>query len=156
MSSSSSKSRSSSRKSSSSVSKRKSNGTRKIKKRVRIYSPKNETRLYSLGSEEKRLKQSSPPKNGIPCGTGRFPCKYRGVIFENIDEWKDYDENLKTKNKSIGKSSVSLHRRSIMRSLSKQGKSAKIIPQEWRLYDTQTGDVYDMRDVDPNLTTYKG
>jgi hypothetical protein len=155
MSSSSSKSRSSSRKSSSSVSKRRSNGTRKIKKRVRIYSPKNETRLYSLGSEEKRLKQGSPPKNVIPCGTGRFPCKYRGVIFENIDEWNDYDENLKTKNKSIGKNSASLHRKSVMRSLSKQGKSAKRIPQEWRLYDTQTGDIYDMRDLDPNLSTYK-
>ncbi len=155
MSSSSSKSRSSSKKSSSSASKRSSNGTRKIKKRVRIYSPKNETRLYSLGSEEKIFKKGSPPKNGIPCGTGRFPCKYRGVIFENIDEWNDYDENLKTKNKSIGKRSVSLHKRSVMRTLSKKGKLAKIIPEEWRLYDTQTGDIYDMRELDPKLSTYK-
>jgi hypothetical protein len=155
MSSSSSKSRSSSRKTSSSASKRRSNGTRKIKKNVRFDSPKNETRIYSLGSEEKRLKQGSPPKNGIPCGTGRFPCKYRGVIFDNADEWKDYNENRKTKNKSIGKNSASLQRQSVMRSLSKQGKSAKRIPQEWRLYDTQTGDIYDMRDLDPTLSTYK-
>jgi hypothetical protein len=35
-----------------------------------------------------------------------------------------------------------------MSSLAKKGKSAKRIPQEWRLYDLETNEIYDMRSLD--------
>lgn len=136
---------------SSSVSRKKSilkkNGTRKARKHVRINSPRNETRVYSLGSEEKRLKQGSPSKRGNPCGNGIYPCVYRGVIFENRDEWNDFIENMSTRNASTGYRPISSHRRSTMSALSKKGKSAKSIPEEWRLYNLETGEIYDMRSI---------
>lgn len=138
---------------SSSVSRKKSilkkNGTRKARKRVSIHSPRNETRVYSLGSQEKKWKQSSPSKRGPPCGSGNYPCVYRGVVFENRDEWDEYVENKISRNATTGYIPISSHRRSIMSSLAKKGKSAKRIPQEWRLYDLETGEIYDMRSLDP-------
>lgn len=144
---------------SSSVSKKKSilrkSTTKKANKRIRFYSPKNQTKEYSLGSEEKRWKQGSPSKRGPACGTGVFPCVYRGVIFENIDEWNDYIENMSTKNVSTSHRSVTSHRKSTMAALSKRGQRAKIIPEQFRLYNNQTGEIFDMRDLDPNSLTYK-
>jgi hypothetical protein len=151
MTSSSSRSSRSGRKSSS-VSRKKSilkkNGTRKARKHVRINSPRNETRVYSLGSEEKRLKQGSPSKRGPPCGKGVFPCVYRGVIFDE-EEWNDHIVNMSTRNASTGYRPISSHRRSVMSSLYKQGKTAKRIPKEYRLYDLETGEVHDIRSYNP-------
>ncbi len=141
----------SSRKSSSASRKKsilKKNGTRKARKHVRIHSPRNETRVYSLGSQEKKWKQGSPSKRGPSCDTGIFPCVYRGVVFENIDEWNEHVENMVSKNSSRGYMPISSHRRTVMSSLAKKGKSAKRIPQEWRLYDLETGEIYDMRSLD--------
>jgi hypothetical protein len=141
----------SSRKSSSASRKKsilKKNGTRKARKHVRINSPRNETRVYSLGSEEKRLKHGSPSKRGPPCGTGVFPCVYRGVIFDE-EEWNDHIVNMSTRNASTGYRPISSHRRSVMSSLYKQGKTAKRIPKEYRLYDLETGEVHDIRSYNP-------
>lgn len=155
---SSSKSRSSSRRTSS-ASRRKSalrkNGTRKIKKRVRINSPKNEIMLYDLDITEKKWKMGSPEKSGIPCGSGIFPCTYRGVTFDTVDEWNEYMENMISRNESTGHRSISSHRRSVMSSLARKGKLAKKIPEEFRLYNTQTGEVFDIRTLDPNSIEYK-
>ena len=140
-------------KKSSSVSRKKSilkkNGTRKARKHVRINSPRNETRVYSLGSEEKRLKQGSPSKRGPPCGKGVFPCVYRGVIFDE-EEWNEHIVNMSTRNASTGYRPISSHRRSVMSSLYRQGKTAKRIPKEFRLYDLETGDVHDIRTYTPS------
>lgn len=150
---------SSSRRRSSSASRKRSilkkNGTRKLRKRVRINSPRNETRIYSLESDEKTFKRGSPSKRGEKCGQGKYPCVYRGVIFENREEWNEYAENMISRNASTGYIPVSSHRRSIMSSLSKKGKMAKRIPEEFRLYNIETGEIFDMRDLDPESLTYK-
>lgn len=141
-----------SRKSSSASKKRsilKKDGTRKARKSVKIHSPKNQVRKYSLGSDEKRWKQGSPSKRGPSCGSGIFPCVYRGVVFEDGDEWEEYRENMISRNASTGFKSISSHRRSVMSNLSKKGKSAKHIPSEFRLYDVQTGEIHDMRTYKP-------
>ena len=144
---------------SSSASKKKSilkrSATKKANRRVRIHSPKNQIRECSLGSEEKRWKQGSPSKRGATCGSGIFPCVYRGVVFEDAAEWEDYRENTISRNVSTGHRSISSHRKSTMSALSKKGKSSKKIPQEFRLYNNQTGEIYDMRDLDPDSITYK-
>jgi hypothetical protein len=144
-----SSSSSNSRRRTSSVSRKKSilkrNGTRKQKKRVRINSPRNEIRSYSLGSDEKKWKQGSPSKRGEKCGKGIYPCMYRGVVFENREEWNDYASNLLSRNSSTGYRPVSSHRKSTMSALSKKGKSAKRIPEEFRLYNIETGEIFDMR-----------
>jgi hypothetical protein len=153
MTSSSSRSSRSGRKSSSVSKKRsilKKNGTRKARKHVRINSPRNETRVYSLGSEEKRWKQGSPSKRGNPCGNGIYPCVYRGVVFENKDEWNEHVENTISRNATTGHIPISSHRRSIMSSLYKKGKTAKRIPKEYRLYDLETGEVHDIRTYNPS------
>jgi hypothetical protein len=147
------------RKSHSSVSRRKSilrkNGSRKNNKKVRINSPKNQIKVYSLGSEEIKWKQKSPLKKEDYCENGNFPCLYKGVVFENIDEWNDYIKNRYTRNESTGYKSIDSHKRSIISSLSKKGKLAKKIPEEWRLYNNQTGEVYDIRDLNPDSLSYK-
>jgi hypothetical protein len=139
----------------SSILKNKNNGTRKIKKRVRISSPRNETRTYSLGSEEKQWKQGSPQKTGVKCGQDIFPCVYRGVVFENIEEWDEFMENSITRNSTTGYRPVSSHRKSTMSSLSKTGKRGKRIPEEWRIYNTETGEVFDMRDLESGVVSTK-
>jgi hypothetical protein len=133
----------------------KRSATRKANRRVRIRSPKNQIREYSLGSEEKRWKQGSPSKRGVICGSGIFPCVYRGVVFEDASEWDEYKENMISRNESTGYRSISSHKRSTMSALSKKGKSAKKIPEDFRLYNNQTGEIFDMRNLDPDSITYK-
>jgi hypothetical protein len=144
---------------SSSASKKKSilkrSATKKANRRVRIHSPKNQIREYSLGSEEKRWKQGSPSKRGPTCGSGIFPCVYRGVLFENKDEWEDYTGNTISRNVSTGFRSISSHRKSTISALSKKGKSSKKIPEQFRLYNNQTGEIFDMRDLEPGSISYK-
>ena len=126
-----------------------------MRKRVRIHSPNNQIKTYSLESEEKKWKQGSPSKTGIKCGNGIFPCIYKGVVFENAFEWNDYMDNKILRNETTGFKSVSSHKNSIMSILSKKGKIAKQIPEEWRLYNIQTGEIYDIRDLNPNSLSYK-
>lgn len=150
---------SSSRKKTSSLSRKrtilKNNGTRKLEKRVRINSPRNETRVYSLESDEKTWKRGSPSKRGEKCGQGKYPCVYRGVIFENREEWNEYAENTISRNASTGYIPVSSYRKSIISSLSKKGKSAKRIPEEFRLYNIETGEIFDLRELDQESLTNK-
>ncbi len=142
---------------SSSASKRRSilkrSATRKVKKSVRINSPQNQIREYSLGSDEKTWKKGSPSKRGPTCGSGVFPCVYRGVVFENSDEWNDHIENSRTKNASTGFKSKRSHRLRTMLDLFKKGKSARRIPPYRRLYDMDTGEVFDVEDSRFKYTT---
>ena len=125
----------------------KKNGKKTTKKHVRIHSPRNQTRFYSLGSDEKNMKKDSPVKNVNLCGYGVFPCIYRDTLFENEDEWYDYIDNMRSRNESTGYRSIKSHRSSVMKSLSKQGKLARRIPEEYRLYNVQTGEIFDMRNM---------
>ena len=141
--------------SNSSKSRKSSSATKKANRRVRIHSPKNQIREYSLGSDERKWKPGSPSKRGKTCGSGIFPCVYRGVVFEDADEWDDYIGNTISRNVSTGHRSISSHRKSTISALSKKGKSSKRIPEQFRLYNNQTGEIYDMRDLDYNSITYK-
>lgn len=133
----------------------KSPGSKKTR-RVRIHS-NHETRHYELDSNEKNMKRiSSSRTSHLPkCGTGLYPCVKRSTIFENKAEWDDYLENEITRNISTGHKSVSAHRKSVMTHLSKKGKTAKLVPEEWRLYNVTTGEIIDMRSLDPKSLTYK-
>jgi hypothetical protein len=103
----------------------KRSATKKANRRVRIHSPKNQIREYSLGSEEKRWKQGSPSKRGPTCGSGIFPCVYRGVLFEDASEWEDYTGNTISRNVSTGFRTISSHKKATLSSLAKTGKLAK-------------------------------
>lgn len=125
-------------------------------KRVKFHSPKNEIKLYELDSAEKRMKVDSPKHlNVANCGKDIYPCHLRGVVFENKAEWEDYLENLRARNVTTGHKPVSLHRKSIMSNLSRQGKSSKRIPPEFRLYNIETGEITDMRTLGPKSLVYK-
>ncbi len=141
---------SSASKKSSSASKRRSilkrSATRKASKRVRINSPQNQIREYSLGSDEKTWKKGSPSKRGPACGSGIFPCVYRGAVFENSADWNDHIENSRTRNASTGFRPIRSHRLITMSALSKKGKSARIIPPYRRVYNRDTGEVSDVED----------
>lgn len=123
------------------------NRTRRSQKKVRMNSPKNIVKEYSLDSEEKKYKSSKIPSNiTTKCGSGRFPCKYRNTVFQNGQEWKDYLNIINNRNtKNTG-----LSRQTVMSELSKKGKSAKKIPPEYRLYNIQTGEIFDLRDFSPS------
>lgn len=126
-------------------------------RRVRISST-HQVKHYNLDSDEKRMKResSSPRKSRLPnCDHGKFPCVKRGVIFDTEEEWNDYLENQITRNISTGHRSISAHRKSVLSHLSRQGKTAKFIPSEWRLYNINTGEIIDMRTLDPKSLNYK-
>lgn len=124
-------------------------------KKVRIHSSENKVRIFHENSDEKRLKKVSSPKKGIECGQGVYPCVYRGVTFENEKEWRNYSDNRITRNASTGHRAVHAHKQTTLRELARKGKSAKRIPEEFRLYNVQTGEIFDMRDLDPKAMTYK-
>jgi hypothetical protein len=143
-SSSSSRKRSSSSRKSSSASKKKS--IKKTRKNVRINSPGNEIRVYSLGSEERQMKKGPRRKKGPACGTGVFPCVHQGVVFDDEEEWNDYIKSLRTKNYGsilAQNRTPASHKNAMRAKLSAQGKWAKRIPIENRLYDPVTGEIHD-------------
>jgi hypothetical protein len=107
----------------------------------------NETRLFSIDSDEEILRKTSPLKRGTPCGLGIYPCVFRGVIFENDDEWRDYMANKVISNRSTNYKSPREHSRAIMRGLSRPNKIAKKVPAEFRLYNIETGEIFDLRDT---------
>ncbi len=114
-------------------------------KKVKFHSP-NEVKEYDLENEEIRSKRRSPPKkNGLNCIHNVFPCMHRGVWFETKEEWNEYQLNKRTKNASTGYRTVKKHHIDTMNHLRSQGKSARRIPMESRLYNNETGDIYDSR-----------
>jgi hypothetical protein len=115
---------------------------------VRINSNK-QVKEYDLDSMEKRWKKSKTTYRGLPCGLGKFPCIHKDVIFENQNDWDDFMENIKSKNK--GKLPIRTHRILTMSSLSKIGKRGKKIPEEFRLYNVDTGEIFDLRELYPDL-----
>jgi hypothetical protein len=120
--------------------------TRKTKKSIKINSPKNSIKEYSLNSEEKRSKQH-PRSNLVKCSgyNGVFPCVKHNTIFRNRREWVEYVKLSASDGKNVGRS-----REIVMSELSKKGKTAKNIPKEYRLYNIQTGEVFDLRDFSPS------
>jgi len=117
-------------------------------RRVRFNSPANTTRKYSLNSSERKEKRDSPKGRLRPCGeNGPFPCTYSGARFDNIQELNEFFRMRREKNASTNYRNVSAYRLAITSQLHKQGKYKKKIPEEFRIYNTQTGEVFDMRDL---------
>lgn len=130
--------------SSKSPSKRRTEGKSSNKtRRVRIHSPANETRIYVPGSEEKKMSPKRVPRNR--CGNDVYPCTNRGAVFETEEEWKEYQQLLRERNKTTGYKSARLHKSNMMMEFVRKGILAKKIPPEWRLYNIQTGEIFDLR-----------
>jgi len=119
--------------------------SKKNKKTVKMNSPHKTIIEYDLDNDEKQMKRGSPKKTGVECGNDVYPCVYKGTEFETKEEWDDYMLSTHTKNKSTGYRSIDEHDRVTILSLKKKGKLARKIPQESRLYDEVTGNIYDKR-----------
>lgn len=95
-------------------------------KRVKINTPENIIREYSLGSSEREWKQRTPTE-GIhnckkyPKKTSDFPCRKKNTIFRNKKEYEDYKELKSERNKSVGYKSKSEHYDDIETMLMSQG-----------------------------------
>lgn len=103
---------------------------------------KNKTALYTKYLSD----QPSPPIRGVPCSQeGIFPCIFRGVKFDSKEEWDDYMHILLEKQSMSG--NKKLYKKKILDDLAKIGKKAKKIPPEYRLYNVQTGEIHDLRNM---------
>lgn len=119
-------------------------------KRVHFSSPNNSIQLF-----EKELPVSSVnsifrfQRHYPDCKeTTKFPCTYRTAVFDTKEEWDDYQTNKHLKNKSTGFKTVSSHRRHIKSTLHRNGDSFnKRIPNEWRIYNIDTGSIVDGREI---------
>lgn len=136
-------SKSSSRKSSSSS--KKSNS--KTRKRVRINSPLNQVRLYSLSSTEKANKKKDTSRYKV-CPKypedDDFPCSKAYTVFENMHEYEQHKDDFGLRDYSK-RASVKGHYSQMRERFATEGKIARKIPQEYRLYDKDTGAVHDIR-----------
>jgi hypothetical protein len=142
---SSSKSSSKSKSKSSSSSKSKTWRKVKPKLRVRINTAENKTRKYSLSSSERNEKKAAIKRQYIePCATKQgYPCMLRGAVIENEEELHDFIEMNAHKSGKV----IQKHLNDTRNELFRQGKYAKRIPPEYRLYDINTGKIYDLRNL---------
>jgi len=120
---------------------------KKNKKTVRIHSPGNTLLEYDLDNEEKEMKRGSPKTTDVKCGftNNVYPCVYQETEFGSKKEWDDYILSTHTRNKSTNYRPIHEHGRLTVASLKKKGKFAKKIPQEYRIYNEVTGEIYDKR-----------
>ncbi len=99
------------------------------------------------------MKKGPRGKKGPACGTGVFPCVHKGVVFDDEEEWNDYTTNLRTRNKGTLRTASrtpASHKNTMRLKLSSQGKWAKRIPTEQRLYDLDTGEIHDITIYEPS------
>jgi hypothetical protein len=144
---------SSSSKTKSSAKRSASSKTRKNykKKQVKIYSPKNEIRQYSLNSSEKREKRRTK-SNVVYRRCKRypeldeFPCQINNTVFQNMGEFEEFNNLLREKRLTPGYINPKIYRDSMVSQMKRQGTYKRSIPSEERLYDIDTGIIYDLRD----------
>ena len=142
-------SRSSSKKSSKSSSKKSSSSSKKTKtrKHVRINSPLNQLRLYTLSSTEKANKKKGTPRYKV-CPKypeeDDFPCSKAYTVFENMHEYEQHKDDFGLRDHSK-RASVRSHYSQMREKFATEGQIARKIPQEYRLYDADTGEVHDLR-----------
>jgi len=143
--------RSSSRRSSKSSSK--SSSTRsssskkaKTRKRVRINSPLNQVRAYTLSSTEKANKRHTHRYKACPKYPEEddFPCSKAYAVFENMKDYEQHKDDFGLRDHSK-RQSIRSHYSQMRGKFALEGKLARKIPQEYRLYDTDTGAVHDLR-----------
>jgi len=114
-------------------------------KRVRIHSPSNTIQIIEPRSS---IRESNPTYE--ECTGRNYPCMFKGAIIDNRQEIQDYLDMLREKNASTGYKSRIAHKTDIFSKLRKTGKYAKKIPQEFRLYNIETGEIFDMRNFNGN------
>lgn len=116
----------------------------KTKRRVRIHSPANERIILSNDSDKVEYRKSGPLAvlDKLPqCDGRKFPCVSYGITFENITDLTQY---LQLKNKNRG-----VKRADVIEQVCRTGKYRQYIPQENRLYDLDTGKIYDVASYRP-------
>jgi hypothetical protein len=140
--------RSSSRRSSKSSSRRSSSSSKKAKtrKRVRINSPLNQVHAYSLSPTEKANKRHTARYKACPKYPEEddFPCSKAYTVFENMHEYEQHKDDFELRDHSK-RASIRSHYSQMKGKFALEGKLARKIPQEYRLYDTDTGAVHDIR-----------
>jgi len=142
-----SSSRRSSKSSSKSLSRRSSSSKKaKTRKRVRINSPLNQLHAYSLSSTEKANKRHIARYKACPKYPEEddFPCSKAYTVFENMREYEQHKDDFGLRDHSK-RASVRSHYSQMKGKFALEGKLARKIPQEYRLYDTDTGAVHDLR-----------
>jgi len=135
-------------KSSSRSSSRRSSSSKKAKtrKQVRINSPLNQFRAYSLSPTEKANKRHMPRYRACPKYPEEddFPCSKAYTVFENINEYEQHKDDFGLRGNSK-RASVKSHYSQMRYKIATEGKIARKIPHEYRLYDTDTGAIHDVR-----------
>ena len=79
------------------------------------------------------------------CNGRNFPCLYYGLTVDN-DKYLTKYKNLKTRNRGFTRADVVEHLKTI-------GKYKQYIPKEHRLYDLDTGEMYDVSSYRPPPTS---
>jgi hypothetical protein len=85
-----------------------------VKKKVKFNSPQNKTHKYSVTSEEKKSKLVDKNKSIKKCKTvpqdkSDFPCRFRNTIFNDENEYNEYIELLKERNRMTNYKSRAEH-----------------------------------------------
>jgi len=107
-------------------------------KSIRQYVP-DEPDNYLL----KNTPNCSPPQR-----PKKYPCKINYSIFDDKDEFNEYARDVSDRiisQRREGLPSRSTHYSTIKKKLKETGSYKKIIPQEYRFYDEQTGKIIDLR-----------
>ena len=140
--------RSSSKRSSKSSSRRSSSSSKKAKtrKQVRIHSPLNQVRAYSLSPTEKANKRHTSRHRPCPKYPEEddFPCSKAYTVFENMHEYEQHKDDFGLRGNSK-RASVRSHYSQMREKFATEEKLARKIPKEYRLYNTDTGEVHDLR-----------
>jgi hypothetical protein len=118
----------------------------KTRKNVRINSPLNQVRAYTLSSSEKANKRHTPRYKACPKypEADDFPCSKAYTVFENMHDYEQHKDDFGLRDPSK-RASVRSHYSQMREKFATEGKNARKIPPEYRLYDTDTGAVHDLR-----------
>ncbi len=83
-----------------------------VKKKVKFNSPQNKTHKYSVTSEEKKSKivdKNIKKCKTVPQDKSDFPCRFRNTIFNDENDYNEYIELLKERNKTTNYKSKAEH-----------------------------------------------
>ena len=118
----------------------------KTRKQVRIHSPLNQTRNYSLSSTEKAHKKTMQRYKNCPAYPefDDFPCVKAYSVFDNMAEYEEHKDLLGLRNNSRV-SSINSHYLKTRKKHVSEGKYSRKIPHEFRVYNKDTGEIHDIR-----------
>jgi hypothetical protein len=124
--------------------------TTKSTKRVVFHPPNNVIHIISpIRNPVKSLKRRYPDCNGY-----KYPCMYKRAIIDNVKELQDYMAILAEKNESTRKNRQKTHKTKIFSKLMEEGNYAKEIPPEFRVHKIETGEIFDIRELVKDTTSF--